>query len=267
MKAIWVPTWRCGQDCDYCNYRLDGEGLHCFGLTHQYHTPELSPETWIEFFQRGLIRHVEITGGEPTQYAGLGRVLASLPAGMTFAITSNTLELPEDILPHDKCLCWTASFHYREEKKFLANLAEVNRRGFRGSVTLVATPENVDRAIETMRFFDSLGQVYSLHLAMYAGFDWRDHWPAYNKLGPFMRHVPDRYPMIFGQQWQFPKCSAGMDYCSIMPNGTLVRCYTKAVMSHEEIGTIDEPRYLSELQPCGAHCCFPCDLVLPTHEQ
>ena len=84
MKIVVNPTWRCQLSCAYCWVR----GL---GITPG---PEEPPSAWLAFL-RTLPKPltVDLSGGEPTLYAGLFDLLYGLTRmGATWAITTNLVD-------------------------------------------------------------------------------------------------------------------------------------------------------------------------------
>jgi len=258
---IWVPTWRCNRRCTYCNYNYK-EGK-CIAFDREIPAAELPPDKWIEFFRaHPEIRHLELTGGEPTLYQCLPDVLAALPDGMTWAITTNLLPKAVTKLPLDKCTCITASYHYTEDDTFFRHAKALKKKGKTPRVTIVITPENIDTAPDTIAMIRSKGLHVNLHPLLTPGWRWDN--ASWSRIRSW-----DDKPTVFlvdeiTQGWEegprFDTCHLGtVDYAALGPGGEIYTCYGYLVqnmpMGHISCTFEMSPR----VRPCFLQCEFPCD--------
>ena len=274
MNAIFVPTWRCNLRCPYCDYRTqtlsrerDTE-LRCFGQKWMF-GPELSWRDWLTAFDRLGPMHLEITGGEPLMYSGLVNLTRYLRADSTWAITSNTL-LDVQGFVSDRNTAWTASYHYRQKNSFVDNVRKLQRKGFHVRVTLVFTPENAETCREAIELFAGRMRIgVNLHPVLKQGFDWREGnmsiYEAFRTLDDdrminFVEDVP-----VAWEPQHFSRCEAGGNYITLMPDGTVLRCYS-ALLGQEPIGHVSTFTPRVGMHACGKDCIFPCDRIGPNKE-
>jgi len=264
-KIIFVPTWRCNLKCPYCDYRTEkntGEGykLLCFGKEWLIER-ECTWQDWARKFERFAPFHLELTGGEPTIFPGLPKLLAHLPVGCTWGLTSNTLQNPSDYPAHN-CKGWTASWHDVNKEKFLQNIATLRSKGINTRVTVVITPENIRRTIEAIIEFVKAGIGVNVHHVLSQGFDWEE----YPDELEMIRNLDSgngkvSYISTIATRWEpkhFPMCNAGGDYFMVLPDGKVLPCYS-ALLWDGGVGHIDLYTPDDSYKPCGRDCIFDCD--------
>lgn len=264
---IWVPTWRCPQSCAYCDYKtgLGTENgtyvLEAFGREHIIGR-HLEPAEWLTALKRFEPYHLEITGGEPTTYAGLKDVFAGIPETCSFCVTSNTLNRHGILsLPATtKCLNWAASYHYHDAQDFMDNAQILRSKGYPVAVTLVLTPQNVLVCAETARMFQHKKVFVNVHPMLKKGHDWTQNMGAIEtmkQLGDGVNVITE-IPMRF-EGVRFEQCSAGNNYFMVFPDGQVWRCYS-SILSADPVGDIRHYEQTAGLEPCSIECVFPCDL-------
>ena len=177
-KFIFIPTWRCNLRCPYCDYRPEGnaEGLklRAFGKEFDIGVEILWP-MWLLFLNRFRPYHLEMTGGEPLCYEGLPDLLAHLPLGSSWGITSNTLdESCRRMLPQN-CGGWTASYHYHSDEAFWRNIEALKAKSLYPRVTLVLKPDNTEKVKAAMEKALSLKVGSNIHPILKQGFDWKEN--------------------------------------------------------------------------------------------
>ena len=263
-EIIFVPTWRCNLKCSYCDYRVESKGsgydLLCFGKTWNIRK-EYSWEAWVRKLERFAPFHLELTGGEPTIFDGLPKLLSHLPDRCTWGLTSNTLQDPSDY-PSYNCRGWTASWHEVNKEKFFKNIQILKDKGINVRATVVITPENIKRTIKAIIEFIRNDIWVNVHHVLSQGFDWEDY-P--NELEQIRRldsgDEKIRYISTIATKWEpkrFHKCNAGGDYFMVLPDGKVLPCYS-ALLWDGVVGHIDTYEPDSRYKTCGRDCVFDCD--------
>ena len=124
LDVIWMPTFRCNLNCTYCAARRLPQVTHGFWDKHRSkfgeelrdgRTEELPPDEWIRIFSECPypIRQVAITGGEPSVYRSLPKVLAATE--WDFTIDSNLRLHPRTWLKpdwYDRCKVVNAGLQF-----------------------------------------------------------------------------------------------------------------------------------------------------------
>lgn len=268
-EIIFVPTWQCNLSCSYCDYRtkairdddgaVTGYELKAFDQTWHF-DQELSWPAWLVMLNRFRPYHLELTGGEPTIYRHLADLLAHIPCDSSWAVTSNTLTDVRLFEPAN-CKFWTASYHYRKRDRFLKNMDWLKRRGFPCRVTLVMTPGNADHMFDVMKDFRSLDLMVNIHPVLKEDFSWADHQDLLKKAralhdGVWVNLVED-VPKEFKPR-SYSSCNAGGKYFALMPDGTVLRCYS-ALLWQGKAGHISDYEPSALIRPCNQKCLFHCD--------
>lgn len=265
-KIIFVPTWKCNLKCSYCDYStLESECsnyiVNAFANSFEVDR-ELTWLEWLEKLERFNPYLLEMTGGEPTLYKDLHKLLNHLPNSSRWAITSNSLNSKMiRKLNFQNCLAWTASYHFKNKEQFIDNLKYIRTQGVNVRVTLVFTPDNDEEcmaaAFEMSQYFG-----INLHPLLKQDFDWNDHldvWDRFKKFANgrnilFIENIPPKW-----EPQRFKQCSAGYDYFALMPDGKVLRCYSEITRHQENVVYIDDYNPEKENKECMKCCCFPCD--------
>lgn len=261
-KIIFIPTWRCQLRCKYCDYRIDKEGrLHAFDKVKTLGA-ELNWWEWVRYFERFEPCLLEMTGGEPTIYPDLDKLLSHISAQSRWAVTSNTLNTDMiKRLPTHNCLAWTASYHYHSDDTFLTNLFILRGKRVMPRITIVITPENYETGLQKIALFKNEGYGINVHPVLKQGFDWeahRDVWDAMHKVadGAQINVIGE-----ISDSWEAERheiCEAGGDYFMVMSDGQVLRCYSQLLT--DDAGThISEFKPVMQPMPCSMDCMFPCD--------
>lgn len=270
-KIIFIPTWRCQLNCSYCDYgyidlaKTNGYTLQAFDKQVEIGR-ELYWVEWLEYLDRfeGSGYLLEMTGGEPTCYKDLPKLLRHIGHNSKWAITSNTLN--SDIIkemPLHNCLAWTASYHFHSDKEFERNLFNIKRRGIMPRVTIVFTPWNYEEAFKKIKHFAQNFGV-NIHPMLKQGFSWEKSgymrvWREAEQLARDIDSV--QFINSISDEWKperYDVCSAGRDYFCVMPDGQVRRCYSHLLAEKVE-GHIKDFKPATEARPCGVDCMFPCD--------
>ncbi len=272
-SIVMVPSWRCNLACGYCDYstqkRGDGVKLKMFGKEYDV-GPEMPWPAWLMCLERFMPYHLDFTGGEPLMYEGLDALVAHLPYGSTWAMTSNTLD-PRGVIPRlhpYNCVAWTSSYHYVQEGRYFKNLNDLKRAGFGVRVTLVATAENVAQVRHAIKDLRRQEIMVNIHPLLKEGFDWADHRQVYESFEalddrPLINFIKET-PTCFGRiERNRPiKCWAGVNYFVIWPDGTLFRCYTEMIEGRK-LGDIRSYVPPATGYECVQKCAVPCDIDRP----
>lgn len=264
FQILWFPTMRCNLACPVCHFKAnpDGSVFMAYGHRHELGR-ELQWFEWLVYFNRLRPYSLEITGGEPTRHEGFKDLIRHLPPGADWAITSNSLLvdplLDDDPLPLERCVSWTASYHGKELARFKAGLLDLARAGIRPSVSLVASPGNLEEIEALTKQFGEFTRVNLLR-ELNPGIDWEGaHRRAWFELQGIARRAGAN--LVTGEippKYEFPvhdRCNAGHDYICAMPDGTVYRCYSDAMLRPEKsLGHIKDFSPLEPMQPCGNPC-------------
>jgi len=232
---LLYPTLRCNLKCSYCIHEVDKDKI---GKRWGSKDSELNADAFCALLDRiGKPYHLELTGGEPTLYKGLNKVLNKVHDGCTWAITSNTRTDIENI-DLQKCIMWTASYH-GESEKFDTNL-EFLRGKVNLSITVVAEFHNIEDAIETAIRYKMRGYSVSLQRQIHPDVNWRgsEQWTMLQAArGLGINVVDEGAPANYNFQSGF-MCRGGSSYFTVMPSGNVYRCFTDA-MDGKAIGTVE----------------------------
>lgn len=157
VEADWQLLNTCNFRCSYCFFddRFLGQELKTFA----------SPRRWADAFeQTGLTWLIHISGGEPSAYPQFCELCANLTARHFISLNSNmthrSWETFARTIDPDRVSFINAGLHLSERERrggaasFLRNVDLVREAGFRTVVSVVATPEALERfeeAIDLLR--------------------------------------------------------------------------------------------------------------------
>lgn len=256
-KIIFIPTWRCQLKCSYCDYEFKEGAINCFGRTIPV-GKEKDYTDWLYALNKFSPFLLEMTGGEPTLYKDLPKLLSNLPGKCKWAVTSNTLADVSDY-PANNCLCWTASYHYHSDEKFKENCYILKNKGIPLKITMVATPDNIDllkRKIKEFKHF-----LIHIHPLLKQDVNWDNYpeqWKQMQKLNrPGKVKVIDKIRPAWNVS-RFEKCNAGGYYFLLFPDGKVYRCYS-AILEQDNLGDVENYIPDCSMKECGYSCIFPCD--------
>jgi len=240
-QILFIPTMKCNLACPICHFQVrkteNGYGFMGYDKFHQIDV-ELKWYEWITYLNRFRPYKLEFTGGEPTIYPGFKDLIAHIPSGSEWSITSNTLT-DLDGLSFDKCEAWTASDHIDSEK-FIQNILFLKTKIEELRVSVVAEFANVNVAIKRALYFRKLKFKVNVLRELNKGVDWTDS-KEWKELVNLRRKginvveddIPPRYEFKKGY-----RCMAGTElYFCAMPDGRVYRCYADAMLG-EGIGDI-----------------------------
>lgn len=261
MKTIlFIPTMRCNLKCEYCHFKVEQSGdlarykWSGYGKDHAI-ANELRWYEWLVYLSTHRHYHLEFSGGEPLCYEGFSTLVSHIPAGSTWAITSNTLG-DLDTIPFDRMIHWTASYHGVMDK-FEENLAKLKMRHAPYSVSVVATFEGLDKCIQDAYHFKFQGHNVNILRELNPDIKWEGtkEWEDLVALRSRGFNVVEE---DIPPSYQFERgfvCSAGSDYFCAMPDGKLYKCYSEA-MRGASIGNICDFNFKEIEKPhrCWSEC-------------
>lgn len=264
-RIVFVPTWRCQNRCFYCDYDQKGKpdrvSLKCFGREYDIGS-ELTWGEWLVMLNRFRPYHLEMTGGEPTLWKGFYDLVAHIPSGSTWGITSNTEFCDPDRIPVDRNKGWTASYHFRQLKPFMRKVTALRNMGFHVNITMVAHPKTMKNIEKSINEF--VGFPVNIHPFLGKGFNWADHPEDWKRVKEFMSLCTNETTDIpIPPSWEisrYAECNAGIEYFMLWPDGRVAPCYS-SILRGEFIGQFVDWKGQQERRPCGKECIFPCDKI------
>jgi MoaA/NifB/PqqE/SkfB family radical SAM enzyme len=260
---LMMPTMRCNfsgaPGCVYCHFKVqaikdDVYSWKGYGKIHHIER-EVRWFDWLRYLDRFRPYHLEFSGGEPLMYKDFKQLVAHIPDGSTWAITSNTILDTAGISPVN-CVAWTASYHGMRKNIFLDGLDNLRRHGFHPSVSIVAEFKKIDQAVIDAMFFHGKGYQVNLLRELNPGVNWEHtkEWhalEAMQKLGfnVVEADIPPKYEFESGFE-----CTAGQNYFCAMPDGSIYPCYSRAMDTVMPLGFIEDFQPLSKAQECRSKC-------------
>ena len=238
-----------------CNWKTDGMSMTYTGGTKYTVEKELHWKDMLAKLSMFGTMSFEFTGGEPLKYDGIQSLLNALPF---WSMTSNTLHSLEGI-NFKKCAGWTASYHPhvsdKAKDKFMSNIEFIKSFGIRTSVTMVATPQNLEKVLKDTQDFKKAGFGVNIH-PYYddCNFDWAK-FPKEQEIlmkNEFLRYA-DRF-FNYGSVKGSPNCYAGKDYFVVAPDGFIYRCVTEMVFGGKALSNPSDSLY-----KCTRDCIVCCD--------
>ncbi len=255
LRIQAVPTWSCPYygfkyrrpgtgACAYCNLYADSHNptFVDFGSKRLQLGREITPDQWAEGTrlvseEAGEQILFDFTGGEPTMYPRLGKLLELCAPYSEWAITSNSVLTNQirrlfefDIKP---CRSWTASWHpgaFRPMEPFLDNLRFVQSNAVYVSVTIVLHESTKTTIKRDLARLQDEGFVTQIHLYLGEGYALeRDADQEIHDLYAELKHL-NRAP---AEDWdQTPSelptprnCIAGHRSVAVSSDGSVFRCY------------------------------------------
>jgi MoaA/NifB/PqqE/SkfB family radical SAM enzyme len=248
--VLFYPTFKCQLNCDYCSFHFD---------TNKF-TPKKDwgrTLTWYEIIvclNRFRNYHLELTGGEPLLYKDFRDLIAHIPSGSQWSITSNTLLDPAGT-PPERCYSWHSSYHYLEAEKFAFNIKKLALGGMKPEINMLIRPDNFDDVEYGIKLFE--GYKIDLLPEFNPGINWtQEMLDKYRQLAlkyKIIYLIDDGSTPLEYEYKTWDWCSAGMDYFCVIGDGTVYRCYSD-MMRNESIGTIFDFQFFTEPQRCGKEC-------------
>jgi MoaA/NifB/PqqE/SkfB family radical SAM enzyme len=220
--ALGILTFQCNYACPYCQTVRDKWWT-------KY--PSIDAEYWIKAFKTMPDGFIQFTGGEPFIYSGWFQIVESLEKRHYWYPTTNlstsfaNLKKFIDIAPLEQMPLLAASLHPSHKGfdlwEFLSKIKFVQEHGVGVYINFVAYPDQMDLTEELRNKVKATGAFFNVDPYIETGFEYdreqkrvvSSFLTAKRKLNysPFERGV--------GRS-----CSAGFNYCAILPNGDVHRC-------------------------------------------
>lgn len=266
-----------GKNCRYCQiYAPTTREYVSIGSKTIVLGKPLTPREWLQGFH--LIRPktdriiFDLTGGEPTLYAGLVEFLEGIRSYADWALTSNTLlrSRIERIFAAniDPPKCWTGSWHPaagRSLDEFVDTLRFIRSHGVETSATIVLHESTKDRIKADLARFIDEGFRVQIHAALMEGYSVKGDSAELRALYDELKWL-NRSPT---EDWDVSPvgpvrdCVAGRDSISVSSDGAIYLCYRH--MSNEPVPPIGKwgtwvPR-TDIVHGCDWKCVYACDIV------
>jgi len=276
MFLVLNPLWRCdlaeeAGRCPYCPNEVSEDGRRVkfyWGLGENVVKRQARARDWLAFISKIGRTHVDICGGEPLAWSGLGELVAVLPEGSTWSITSNCVKTKElESLDFSACTQFTASFHpYTVGKigyldKFFGSLRYLASKKAKVIVSIMAYPANIDWLPFWIEAFEGWGFEVMVQPYEDPRYDWRQHPDKLAALEALGTHYCREKLPYWGTAPEGGLCSAGHDYLMTSPGGLVYRCNLALVSGFAPLGSIyDGPDFiLKEPTLCEQACSSSCD--------
>lgn len=208
-QVQWYPTFRCNLKCPFCISRT---------LPNVQHHMELSSNDWIKIFSScpSKIGTISITGGEPSLYDGLSSVLEVVPTDKIFINSNLASHLhPKEWLSNNvlnKIYGMALSYQWHPDspghEEFWERAVWI-RENCTGEIKVqFVRTQQISNAAENRLRKKSEEMGFSLRVVRF-GHEWL---------------YRDVFPVNDGSA----TCTAGSDFCVILPDGELYRCIGKS---------------------------------------
>jgi MoaA/NifB/PqqE/SkfB family radical SAM enzyme len=256
FSILLYQTLKCQLKCSYCGFYPV--------LVKRDVGRDLKWYEWLVALNPYRPYTLELCGGEPLLYPDFRNFIAHIPDQCNWSITSNTLLDVSNIAPRHLSF-WNASFHYRDEDKFLENCKTLTRSGMKPSITLVARQDKMDEVEHYARLFTDKKFSVVLQREVNPGVSWEgtDAWKKLQELSKIKnvtRIMDDEsVPADFNFN-SYDYCDSGQKYFCASSDGTVYRCFSD-LLRNESIGNIFEFRPFTEDKRCGKMC-RPCGFEL-----
>jgi MoaA/NifB/PqqE/SkfB family radical SAM enzyme len=280
IEADWYLLDTCNYRCDYCFSSADKLGRKL--------SISAEVEQWRSAFEAtGLTWLLHLTGGEPTLYPGFADLAGALTERHFISLNSNMTgaEVPRlaaRVAPARVSFI-NAGMHLEERTRkqgaatFVRNVGLLRDRGFPIFVSLVATPEALERAPEAVAILQPLGMlpVPKLLRGTRNGKRYpRDYTEADRlRFRELSRAAREAYAPLLGQMAERPTidpflddgflfgtptytgrtCQAGRTFVSIGSDGQVYRCSRKTALGNILKGSLT---LLAAPRTCDTDFCF-----------
>ena len=280
VEADWYLLDTCNYRCGYCflNEATLGKKL----------VTSAEPEIWRNAYDAtGLTWLLHLTGGEPSLYPDFVDLASALTERHYLSLNSNMTgsslrAFPERIDP-GRVSFINAGLHLAERERkrgeadFIRHVGMLRERGFPVFVSIVATPEALERGADAMALLDPLGMppVPKLLRGSYRG---RQYPRDYSEIdrrrfrvlaraarefyAPLLARMPERPSIdpfyddrhLYGiPDYRGRSCRAGQNFVSVSKDGEVHRCSKNTRLGNLLDGTLS---LLSGPEACNTSYCF-----------
>jgi MoaA/NifB/PqqE/SkfB family radical SAM enzyme len=209
---------------------------------------------------------LDITGGEPFLLPDFVKMLESFKDTIKIAMTTNTrCDLTHFVqkIPPERVISITASLHPSQSMNveyFLGKIMMLKNRGFPVSVNYVAYPEQ----LWLIPYFKEIieGAGIRFHVDPYGPGPKKPYALSEREREFLQQYVGADRNDFFNTDPALYKCSGGMDFFSVLPNGDAYTCVTKRYVESNYIGNVFHQDFKLRTKPihCQAVSCAGCDL-------
>ena len=250
---------KCNNRCPYC-------------LAFQVNDPMIQVpfrdyREWVEAWNRfeGELL-LDITGGEPFLFPNLIELINELKSTTRVAVTTNAkcdlTRFVQEVSP-EKCVSITASLHpstTMNTEHFLGKIQLLKQRGFRVNVNYVAYPEQLWMIPYFKEQVEACGIPF--HVDPYGPGPKRPYKLSEQEEAFLRRYVGMDRGDFFNKEPVLYRCSGGMDFFSVLPNGDIYTCVTKRYVEENRVGNLFDENFKPFDEPiaCKAISCAGCDL-------
>jgi len=234
LCVMLMATFRCGYRCSYCQWVTRFSYAGIYGREK-----ELAPEVWLAALDKLPKANIYISGGEPFLFNGLADLVNGMKKHKILGIVTNATVNTAVYERIRKKIHLNVSFHreYVSEEQFIGKIDDLRRIGmFHINVNLVATRENVQMIPRIERLLAD--HQVSLHIDPFVDPDMAfEYTPEETRV--LARYLaPDRssqLDMLDFDSYAPKACSAGRNYITLMPDGTVLRCVSGSDYFHSPL--------------------------------
>jgi len=209
---------------------------------------------------------LDITGGEPFLLPGFIDMLKAFNDNIKVAITTNTkcdlTKFVQEISP-EKILSLTCSLHPSQSMNieyFIGKILLLKNRGFPVSVNYVAYPEQLWLIPYFKELVEQVGVRF--HVDPYGPGPKRPYELSEREKEFLSRFVGTDRHDFFNLEPKMYRCSGGMNFFSVLPNGDTYTCVTKRYVKEHFVGNVFDENFKPYDEPvkCNAISCAGCDV-------
>jgi MoaA/NifB/PqqE/SkfB family radical SAM enzyme len=272
LSFTWDLWYACNYRCSYCWWEMEDLWDK---LAEQNRV--LPAARWAQVWERIHRLHgparIDLIGGEPLIYPGIGELLRELSRLHAVQVTTN-LSLPEDKLAalaaplSPERVRFNASFHpqFAPLEEFTARLDLLRARGFAPGVLFVPWPPLLAELERYRRWFRDRDYPFTLMTfqGKWNGASYPDAYTGAERalIAGMIDHQDraledgERRYRLDGERTKGKLCHAGRVYANVKGNGDVYRCGQDA-FGRQPMGNILDPefRLLPEARPCPYERC------------
>ena len=257
--VVWYSTMKCNNRCPYClAFQVDDPMIK---------VPFREWREWADVWNRfeGELL-LDITGGEPFLVPGMVDLINGLNDSIKVAVTTNTrcdlTRFVQEVSP-EKCISVTASLHPSapaNTEQFLGKILLLKNRGFRVIVNFVAYPEQLWMIPWFKEQVEGCGVPF--HVDPYGPGPKRPYTLSSEEEAFLRRYVGADRSDFFNHEPVLYCCSGGMNFLSVLPDGSAYTCVTKRYVKENFVGNVFDEAFRLFEKPirCKAVSCAGCDL-------
>jgi MoaA/NifB/PqqE/SkfB family radical SAM enzyme len=221
LHIVFWTTFRCNYKCSYCSIRTQSDMLLDYPKSAERTVAE-----WLRAFNKFPPAAIYFSGGEPFLLKGMPDLINGLSLRHDIIGAVTNLSAPSCVYKQvNKPMHLNVSFHreYTDQSTFLAKINELKEK-FHITVNFVATPDNLTVLSAISKFFTDNGVAF--HVDPYCDNDSSfKYTPDQMKLlKKYLTHDRNFKRQSFLASDNGKKCSAGRNYITLMPDGSVYTC-------------------------------------------